>query len=247
VCGFNPCAPIVVLPLPTCERIHHDAKERADFILQMHETTKHNIEKMTQKYKIAGSKGRQEVKLELGDLVWLHLRKDIFLDLRKYKLMPRADGPFKILDKINDNACKLELHSEFRISPTFNISDLKPYLGEEDELELRTTLIQEGEDDEDTTPSYTHNDTLLHIQGPITRACAQQLNLEVSSLLSNSLYNFENRLLPNDYIVLRNQRENQKTHKGGLGGVEDHQGRPNKDGGLVQLEFESASAFRTSL
>jgi hypothetical protein len=31
----------------------------------------------------------------------------------------------------------------------FNISDLKPYLGKEDELESRTTPLQEGEDDED--------------------------------------------------------------------------------------------------
>jgi hypothetical protein len=39
----------------------------------MHETTKLNIEKMNEKYQIAGSKGRKEAKLEPGDLVWLHL------------------------------------------------------------------------------------------------------------------------------------------------------------------------------
>jgi hypothetical protein len=61
----------------------------------------------------------------------------------------RAAGPFKILEKINDNAYKLELPPEFGISPTFNISDLKPYLGKEDELESRATLLQEWEDDED--------------------------------------------------------------------------------------------------
>jgi hypothetical protein len=128
VYGFNPRAPIDILPLPISERIHVDAKEHADFILQMHKTTKHNIEKMNEKYRIAGSKGRQEVKLEPGDLVWLHLRNDRFPDLRKSKLMPRADGPFKIVEKINDNAYKLELPLEFGVSPTFNISDLKPYL-----------------------------------------------------------------------------------------------------------------------
>jgi hypothetical protein len=58
--------------------------------------------------------------------------------------MPRADGPFKILAKIIDNAYKLELPPEFGVSPTFNISDLRPYLGEDDELESRTTPIQEG-------------------------------------------------------------------------------------------------------
>jgi hypothetical protein len=97
--------------------------------------------------------------------------------LRKSKLMPHAAGPYKILEKINDNAYKLELPPEFLISPTFNISDLKPYLGEEDELESRTTPLQEGEDDEDITPMDTNNTPQVDIQGPITRARAQQLNL----------------------------------------------------------------------
>jgi hypothetical protein len=61
--------------LPTSELIHKDAKERADFILQMHETIKKNIEKMNEKYRIAANKGRQELKFEPGDLVWLHLKK----------------------------------------------------------------------------------------------------------------------------------------------------------------------------
>jgi hypothetical protein len=31
---------------------------------------------MNEKYHIAASKGRKEVKLKSGDLVWLHLRKE---------------------------------------------------------------------------------------------------------------------------------------------------------------------------
>jgi hypothetical protein len=145
VYGFNPRAHIDLLPLPTTKQVHSDAKERADFILKLHASTKANIEKMTGKYRIAGSQGRKQVKLEVGDLVWLHLRKDRFPKLRKSKLMPCVAGPYKILEKINDNAYKLELPSEFRVSPTFNIADLKPYLGEEDELDSRTTPLQEGE------------------------------------------------------------------------------------------------------
>ena len=144
VYGFNPRTPIDLLPLPTTERTNTDDQERAEFIRKLHETTKANIEMMNEKYRIAGSKGRKELKLAIGDLVWLHLRKDRFPELRKSKLMHRADGPFKILEKINDNAYKFELPPEFGVSPTFNISDLKPYLGEEDELESRTTPIQEG-------------------------------------------------------------------------------------------------------
>jgi hypothetical protein len=46
--------------------------------------------------------------------------------------MPRADGPFKVLKKINDNAYKLDFPIDFGVSPTINIADLKPYLREED-------------------------------------------------------------------------------------------------------------------
>jgi hypothetical protein len=62
--------------------------------------------------------------------------------------------------------------------------------------------------DEDITPSDAHS-TLLDIQGPITRGRARQLNLEVSSFLSTSFYDFENRLLTNDYIMIRNEGEDQ--------------------------------------
>ena len=43
VYGFNPRAPIDLLPLPTTKRIHSDAREHADFIHKLHETTKENI------------------------------------------------------------------------------------------------------------------------------------------------------------------------------------------------------------
>ena len=95
--------------------------------------------------------------------------------------------------------------SEFGISPTFNISDLKLYLGEEDVLESRTTPLQEGDDDEGITPMDTNDTSQVDIQGPITRAHARQLNLQVSSFLSNYFCEFENILLPNNLIMLRNK------------------------------------------
>ena len=104
VYGFNPRVPIDLLPLPPSEITNLDATQRSECILKMHETTKTNIESMNEKYKITGSKGRKEVKLEQGDFVWVHLRKERFPNLRKSKHMPQAAGPFKIIEKINDNA-----------------------------------------------------------------------------------------------------------------------------------------------
>jgi hypothetical protein len=156
--------------------------------------------------------------------------------LRKSRLMPRANGPSKIIEKINDNAYKLELPPEFGVSPTFNISDLRLYLGEEDEFESKTTPIQEGEDDEDITLSDTHNPRPLVIQGPISRARARQLNQQVSSFLSSSACTYENSMLPNeiiDYIVLRNFGEDHE----GLGNQQGQGGRLG--GGGVQIKVEA--------
>jgi hypothetical protein len=76
VYSFNPRAPIDLLLLPPSKTTCFVASQRSEFILKMHETTKLNIEKINEKYQIAGSKGQKEVKLEPGDLVWLHLRKE---------------------------------------------------------------------------------------------------------------------------------------------------------------------------
>jgi hypothetical protein len=214
----------------------------------MHETTKLNIEKMNEKYRIAASKGRKEVKLEPGDLVWLHLRKERFLELRKSKLMSHTAGPFKILAKINDNAYKLELTPEFRVSPSFNISDLRPYLGEEDEIPSRTTSMQEGKDDDDINTLATIIPS-IEILGPITRSRAQQLNHQVNSFLCSSAYNIESRLLPKDLIVLSNQGEDhggQIENQEGAGEPRRHAREGVEPIQFGIAEFESNSESRTT-
>jgi hypothetical protein len=45
VYGFNPHAPIDLLPLPPFETTRFDTSQRSEFILKMHEITKLNIEK----------------------------------------------------------------------------------------------------------------------------------------------------------------------------------------------------------
>ncbi|XP_031403186.1 uncharacterized protein LOC116212684, partial [Punica granatum] len=40
-------------------------------------------------------------------LIWLHMRKERFPTQRRSKLLPRGDGPFQVLERINDNAYKL--------------------------------------------------------------------------------------------------------------------------------------------
>jgi hypothetical protein len=101
--------------------------------------------------------------------------------------------------------------------------------------------------DEGITPLDTNNNPPLNVQGPITRSRARQLNLEVSSFLNSSSYDDENRLLPNDYIVIRNHGEGQGILGEGLGGVEDQQGHTSQEGGLNQLTSGLFFGSRSSL
>ena len=69
----------------------------------------------------------------IGDLVWLHLRKDRFPNKRNSKLLPRADGPFKVLARYNNNAYMIYLpRDKYNVSGIFNVSGLSPYHGDED-------------------------------------------------------------------------------------------------------------------
>jgi hypothetical protein len=168
--------------------------------------------------------------------------------LKKSKLMSRAAGPFKILAKINDNTYKLELPPEFGVSPSFNISDLRPYLREEDEMPLRMTSMQEGEHDEDINTLATIIPS-VEILLPITRSRAPQLNHQVNSFLCSSAYNIESQLLHNDLIVLRNHGEDhgeQTEHQEGAG---EPRRRAREGGEPIQFriaEFESNSESRTT-
>jgi len=56
--------------------------------------------------------------------------------------MPWADGPFEILEKINDNNYKVELPGDYGVSTTFSIADLSPYEGYDYLFDLRIKSSQ---------------------------------------------------------------------------------------------------------
>jgi hypothetical protein len=101
--------------------------------------------------------------------------------------------------------------------------------------------------DEDIASSDAPADPPTIMQGPMTQARMRQLNLKVSSFLSDPFHTFENRLLPNNVIFLRNIGEGHEELRERGRGKDDQQRRPTQAGGPVQHDFESASASRTSL
>jgi hypothetical protein len=72
----------------------------------------------------------------------------------------------------------------------------------------RQVAKEQGEDDGDIP---THDDSSVAIQGPITRARACQLQYQVKSFLSSTPCQLQDRLLPNEILIIRNEG---KTYEG---------------------------------
>jgi len=115
----------------------------------------------------------------------LHLRKKRFSHIRKSKLSPQGDGPFQIIKKINNNAYQLDLPSEYGLHPTFNITNLVPFVGifdeESDHQDLRANPFQGGGDDvTPTSPTSNASTSPRPNQGPITRSMMRKIHMGLS-------------------------------------------------------------------
>ena len=65
--GFNPLTPLDLSPLPVTEFVNLDGKKKAEFVKQIHEKARLNIERRTEQYAKQANKGRRQVVFELGD------------------------------------------------------------------------------------------------------------------------------------------------------------------------------------
>jgi hypothetical protein len=137
-------------------------------------------------------------------------------------LLPRGDGSFKVLARINGNAYKIELPGdEYAASDTFNVADLSPTHGHE-QSKLRSTLFEEGEDDEDVSHGFPLKNIEQDLQAhnytyerPMTRSKVKQLQHEVNLFLNDYEHaSPKNHVLPNGATLLVLRFESQV--KGGL-------------------------------
>ncbi|RVW25526.1 hypothetical protein CK203_111638 [Vitis vinifera] len=85
---------------------------------------------------------------------------------RRSKLHPRGDGPFQVLERINDNAYKLDLPGEYNISATFNVFYLSPF--------------EERANDEN---QQAFKDPLHVPIGPITKARSKKIKEALNGLI----------------------------------------------------------------
>jgi len=144
---LDPFSPLDLILRDMNEKPHMEASKRVEEIQKLYETVRTKIEEANASYKDHANKHRKKMVLHPGDLVWIHLRKERFPSKRKSKLMPRADGPFEVLERINDNAYKVNLPGDYGVSAAFNVADLSPYEEHDRLANLRANSLQQGEDD----------------------------------------------------------------------------------------------------
>ncbi|XP_052489814.1 uncharacterized protein LOC128042500 [Gossypium raimondii] len=181
VYGFNLLTPLDLMPLPSNQLVHVDGKRKADYIKQLHQRVRDNIEAKTKKYEQQANKGRKRVVFEPGDWVWLHMRKERFPAQRRSKLLLRGDGPFQ------ENTTLVQAK---------NVSDLSPF---DADCDLRTNRSEEEEND----VSSPMNNVELEQEAiklpirPIMRARAKQFKDAISAMVE--------RIMENDTKEFKNE------------------------------------------
>lgn len=199
VYGFNPLTPLDLSPLPENEYVNLDGAKKAEVVKKLHESVQDRLQAKNEQVAKRLNKRRKKVVFKPGDWVWVHMRKERFPNQRLTKLHPRGDGPFQVLERINDNAYKLDLPSEFGISHTFNVADLSPFDVDRGDDSRSNLFKGEGADSNQSSTNNDFNSTnssasksgpnkdgdpLSNMVGPMTRS----RRLRMQGTLANLIY-----------------------------------------------------------
>ncbi|KAJ9505134.1 hypothetical protein QJQ45_013443 [Haematococcus lacustris] len=114
--------PSTLVPSPAADAFVTTMRSNID-------TAKAALQRAVDKQKQQADKHRRHLEFNVGDKVLLSTATlNLKTPSNSAKLQPRYVGPFKVLTKISPVAYKLDLPTTMRITPTFHISKLRPYL-----------------------------------------------------------------------------------------------------------------------
>jgi hypothetical protein len=141
----------------------YDIDRAEKFIEQIqliHQMVQEQLEKSQAKYKTRHDKHRVDHSFQVGDEVWLYISKERLKGEGK-KLKPIRYGPFKVLEKIGNNAFHLDLPPYMQMYAVVNVENLKLY--EPPLIDDQGEHVQIPSID-DFSPEYLtelHEDTIL--------------------------------------------------------------------------------------
>ena len=108
---------------------HSDIDKERSFIEQIqlvHQIVQEQLEKSQGKYKARHNKHHVDHQFQVSDEVWLHISKERLQGEGK-KVKPIRYGPFRNLEKIGDNAFRLDFPSYMQIYVVVNVENLRLY------------------------------------------------------------------------------------------------------------------------
>ncbi|KAF3642557.1 hypothetical protein FXO37_22455 [Capsicum annuum] len=130
--------------------------------------------------------------------------------------MPRGDGPFQVLERISDNAYKIDLPPEYQVHNTFNVYDLSLIntIDDDEAVNLRSNSFQDGEDDtcaKDSRPfTRNHARELQSLQSMFMKmkmdVCSWDDHLQLIEFAYNNSYHSSIKMAPYEALYRRKCR-----------------------------------------
>ena len=116
-----------LIRLPLSHDVNPNTEEFAEPIQQIYQEVKKNLEKVNLCYKTASDRHRCLKLFNEGDLVMVRFHKNHFPTGTCNKLKDEKIGHFCILQKIEDNAYKINFLADMNIFNAFNVTDIFEY------------------------------------------------------------------------------------------------------------------------
>ncbi|KAL4283643.1 hypothetical protein GQ457_16G018750 [Hibiscus cannabinus] len=113
VYGFNPLTALDLVPLPLTDICSLDGEQKAELVKTIQLKAKQRMEKINQSNAQEPTKGASKLSSNL--VIGFGF------------IFERKGGPFQILERINDNAYRIDLPGEYNVSSSFNVDDLSPF------------------------------------------------------------------------------------------------------------------------
>lgn len=135
VYGIHPRGVLELRELPKEDPFSADGEAFASAIKEVHDQVKSHLQQFAVKYKAHADKKKRDVQFSVGDLVWVHLKKERLPNGKYTKIMQRKIGPCQILKKYGQNSYEIQIPLDLGLSPIFNVCNLTLFKGSDNEGE----------------------------------------------------------------------------------------------------------------